>query len=135
MSRIRDHFYEIEELELRQMNKYIITALLILSLSATAAGCAQKQQSPSSIPAETPHSDVMIRPAATEGPSETSQISESMEDTLGHLKLTSYVSRHSWATTVHRQHVPLPVISQSMGHDSERTTEIYLKSLEGGCHS
>ena len=89
MSRIRDHFYEIEELELRQMNKYIITALLILSLSATAAGCAQKQQSPSSIPAETPHSDVMIRPAATEGPSETSQISESMEDTLGHLKLSA----------------------------------------------
>ncbi|MBQ9675971.1 MAG: tyrosine-type recombinase/integrase [Bacteroidaceae bacterium] len=51
---------------------------------------------------------------------------------LGHLKLTSYVSRHSWATTAHRQHVPLPIISQSMGHDSERTTEIYLKSLEGG---
>lgn len=51
---------------------------------------------------------------------------------LGHLKLTSYVSRHSWATTAHRQRVPLPVISQSMGHDSERTTEIYLKSLEGG---
>lgn len=50
---------------------------------------------------------------------------------LGQVKLTSYVSRHSWATTAHSQHVPLSVISQSMGHDSEKTTEIYLKSLEG----
>lgn len=50
---------------------------------------------------------------------------------MGNLKLTSYVARHSWATTAHRQNVPLPVISQSMGHDSVKTTEIYLKSLEG----
>lgn len=50
---------------------------------------------------------------------------------LGNQKLTSYVARHSWATTAHRQNVPLAVISQSMGHDSEKTTQIYLKSLEG----
>ena len=49
---------------------------------------------------------------------------------LGGLKLTSYVSRHSWASTAYRQNVSLSVISQSMGHDSEKTTEIYLKSLE-----
>lgn len=49
---------------------------------------------------------------------------------LGGLKLTSYVSRHSWATAAHQQHVPLSIISQSMGHDSEKTTEIYLKSLD-----
>ena len=49
---------------------------------------------------------------------------------LGLVKLTSYVSRHSWATTARKQNVPLPIISQSMGHDSEKTTEIYLKSLE-----
>ena len=49
---------------------------------------------------------------------------------LGGLKLTSYVSRHSWASAAHQEHVPLSVISQSMGHDSEKTTEIYLKSLE-----
>ncbi len=49
---------------------------------------------------------------------------------LGGLKLTSYVSRHSWASAAYQQHVPLSVISQSMGHDSEKTTEIYLKSLE-----
>lgn len=49
-------------------------------------------------------------------------------DLLG-LKLTSYVGRHSWATIAHQSDVPLPVISQAMGHDSLRTTEIYLKSL------
>lgn len=49
---------------------------------------------------------------------------------LGGLKLTSYVSRHSWASAARQHHVPLSVISQSMGHDSEKTTEIYLKSLE-----
>ena len=49
---------------------------------------------------------------------------------LGGLKLTSYVSRHSWASAARQQNVPLSVISQSMGHYSEKTTEIYLKSLE-----
>ncbi len=49
---------------------------------------------------------------------------------MGGLKLTSYVSRHSWASAARQQNVPLSVISQSMGHDSEKTTEIYLKSLE-----
>lgn len=49
---------------------------------------------------------------------------------LGGLKLTSYVSRHSWATTARMSNVPVSVISQALGHDSERTTEIYLKSLD-----
>lgn len=55
---------------------------------------------------------------------------EMLGELLGGLKLTSYVSRHSWASAAHQQHVPLSIISQSMGHDSEKTTEIYLKSLE-----
>lgn len=49
---------------------------------------------------------------------------------LGGLPLTSYVCRHSWATTAHQRKVPLPIISQAMGHDSEKTTEIYLKEIE-----
>ncbi|MBQ9666154.1 MAG: site-specific integrase [Bacteroidaceae bacterium] len=48
----------------------------------------------------------------------------------GNIQLTSYVCRHSWATTAYQQQVPLSVISQAMGHDSELTTRIYLKSLE-----
>jgi integrase len=44
--------------------------------------------------------------------------------------LTSYVARHSWATTAHENDLPVPVISQALGHNSLATTEIYLKSLE-----
>ena len=47
-----------------------------------------------------------------------------------HVKLTSYVARHSWATEAMRQHVPLRVISESMGHSNEKTTSIYLSSLD-----
>ena len=49
---------------------------------------------------------------------------------LGGLKLTSYVSRHSWATIARRNDLPVSVISQALGHDSIHTTEIYLKSLD-----
>lgn len=44
--------------------------------------------------------------------------------------LTSYTPRHSWATAARRHRIPLPVISAGMGHTSERTTQIYLASLE-----
>jgi len=43
--------------------------------------------------------------------------------------LSSYVARHSWATLAHRLQVPLSVISEGMGHTSEKTTRIYLSSL------
>ena len=46
------------------------------------------------------------------------------------ISLSSYVSRHSWATIAYQQQIPISVISQAMGHDSERTTRIYLISLE-----
>ena len=45
-------------------------------------------------------------------------------------KLTSYVARHSWASIAKNQNVPLAAISQAMGHTSERTTTIYLKSFD-----
>lgn len=43
--------------------------------------------------------------------------------------LTSYVSRHSFATQAMMQDVPLTAISAMLGHSSIKTTEIYLKSL------
>lgn len=51
---------------------------------------------------------------------------------LAHIStpLTLYVARHSWASIARYKRIPLPVISESMGHDSERTTRIYLKSLD-----
>lgn len=46
------------------------------------------------------------------------------------MPLTMYVARHSWASAARTKGVPLPVISAGMGHDSEKTTRIYLASLE-----
>ncbi len=43
--------------------------------------------------------------------------------------LTMYCARHAWASIAHANDVPISVISQGMGHDSEKTTRIYLASL------
>ena len=45
-------------------------------------------------------------------------------------KLSSYTARHSWATAARKHDVPISVISAGMGHSSETTTQIYLKSIE-----
>ncbi len=46
------------------------------------------------------------------------------------LHLSSYTARHSWATVARNHNVPLSVISAGMGHTSEKTTLIYLESVE-----
>jgi integrase len=46
------------------------------------------------------------------------------------IPLTTYVSRHSWATIAKREGIPTAVISEGLGHESERTTQIYLDSFE-----
>lgn len=43
--------------------------------------------------------------------------------------LSLYYSRHSWATIARRKEIPLSVISEGLGHDSESTTQIYLDSI------
>lgn len=43
--------------------------------------------------------------------------------------LTFYVARHTWATLAHEQGIPVSVISEGMGHNSEKTTQIYLTGL------
>lgn len=43
--------------------------------------------------------------------------------------LTTYVARHSFATVLKREGVPLEVISEAMGHQDIRTTKIYLDSF------
>ena len=48
------------------------------------------------------------------------------------LPLTTYVARHSWASAAKNKNVPISVISEGMGHDSELTTQIYLASLDTG---
>lgn len=46
------------------------------------------------------------------------------------IPLTLYVARHSWASAAKTKGIPLSVISEGMGHDSEATTQIYLASLD-----
>jgi site-specific recombinase XerD len=44
--------------------------------------------------------------------------------------LTSYVSRHSFATRAKNLGVPIATISDMLGHADTKTTEIYLDSLQ-----
>ena len=46
------------------------------------------------------------------------------------IPLTTYVARHSWASIAKSKNIPLSIISEAMGHDSESTTRIYLASLD-----
>lgn len=46
------------------------------------------------------------------------------------IPLTLYVARHSWASAAKAKGIPLSVISEGMGHDSEATAQIYLASLD-----
>lgn len=46
------------------------------------------------------------------------------------IPLTLYVARHSWASAAKAKGIPISVISEGMGHDSEATTQIYLASLD-----
>lgn len=46
------------------------------------------------------------------------------------VKLTSYVARHSWATAAYHQGIPVSIISESLGHASEKVTYTYLKSFD-----
>ena len=44
--------------------------------------------------------------------------------------LTTYVAHHAWASIAKSKNISVSVISEAMGHDSERTTRIYLASLD-----
>ena len=46
------------------------------------------------------------------------------------IPLTMYCGRHSWASIAKSKNIPISVISEGMGHDSEETTRIYLASLD-----
>ena len=45
-------------------------------------------------------------------------------------QFTSYKARHTWASIAQSERVPIATISEAMGHTSERTTRIYLASLD-----
>ncbi len=43
---------------------------------------------------------------------------------------TTYVARHTYATVLKRSGVNTSIISESLGHSSEKVTQIYLDSFE-----
>lgn len=44
--------------------------------------------------------------------------------------LTTYVCRHAWASIAKSRGVAISTISDALGHDNEKTTEIYLASID-----
>ena len=46
------------------------------------------------------------------------------------IKLTTYCARHSYATVLKRAGVATSIICESLGHSSEKVTQIYLDSFE-----
>ena len=45
------------------------------------------------------------------------------------IPLTTYVARHTWASIALHMNIPIAAISEGMGHNSYKTTQIYLQSL------
>ncbi len=46
------------------------------------------------------------------------------------MPLTTYVARHSWASIARDLNIPITVISEGMGHQSYKTTQVYLDSID-----
>lgn len=86
------------------------------------------------------HPDYLL-PIITTAGNERKQYKNALHTTNNHLHklsimigltrpLTMYVARHTWASVARDSNIPISVISEGMGHDSEATTQIYLASLE-----
>lgn len=46
------------------------------------------------------------------------------------IPLTTYVTRHTWATIAKSKNISVNIISDALGHDSISTTQIYLASID-----
>lgn len=46
-----------------------------------------------------------------------------------------YISRHSWATTAKEEGVAIAMISEGLGHSSEKVTHVYLSSFNNNAMS
>ena len=46
------------------------------------------------------------------------------------MPLTTYVARHTWASVARDMNIPIAVISEGMGHNSIKTTQVYLNSID-----
>lgn len=45
------------------------------------------------------------------------------------ITLTTYVARHTFATVLKKEGIPVSIIGQALGHEDEKTTRIYLDSF------
>ena len=88
-----------------------------------------------------PDSPFLLPVIGTPGEDERRQYLNALHGLNRHLKvigrmvgcpipLTSYCARHAWASIAQVERVPIATISEAMGHTSERTTRIYLASLD-----
>lgn len=46
------------------------------------------------------------------------------------MPLTTYTARHTWASIARDMDIPIPIISEGMGHNSIKTTQVYLNSID-----
>lgn len=46
------------------------------------------------------------------------------------MPLTTYVARHTWASVARDMNIPIAIISEGMGHNSIKTTQVYLNSID-----
>lgn len=47
-----------------------------------------------------------------------------------HMPLTTYVARHTWASVMRDMGYDLSIVSRGLGHESLKTTQIYLSSID-----
>lgn len=46
------------------------------------------------------------------------------------MPLTTYTARHTWASIARDMDIPIPIISEGMGHNSIKTTQVYQNSID-----
>ena len=75
--------------------------------------------------------ETQIRDKVRKANKATNKALHKIEDKLRlPISLTTYVARHSFATVLKRSGVSTSIISESLGHSSEKVTQIYLDSFE-----
>ena len=75
--------------------------------------------------------ETQIRDKVRKANKATNKALHKIESKLGlPIDLTTYVARHSFATVLKRSGVSTSIISESLGHSSEKVTQIYLDSFE-----
>lgn len=47
-----------------------------------------------------------------------------------HIPLTTYVARHTWASTMRDMGFDISIVSRGLGHENLKTTQIYLSTID-----